>query len=1009
MASEKFSHLHVHTEYSPQDAPVGVKSLVQRAKELGYKSLAVTDHGTISAWVKFALACKDAGIKPIFGIEGYFVENRFDKTGKRNNHHIILLAKNQIGMRNIQQMSQLAYEEGYHYDPRMDWKLLEKHAEGVICTSACVSGIVPETLRGDISRGIQPNYEAAKAYALRFQKIFADDFYLEIQSHGLDIETETYPGILALAKETGIKVVGTNDVHYINREDANHQETLMTFNMHRCIKEPTVDEAKQGRIRHDTNMFYLRGPDEMASLFDDGAAAEATVEIADKCVAEMKFGKTQLPSVVIQGFKDEFEYLKKLARDGMRRLGKEGIKEYEDRLHEELEVIGRLKEKGFMFDRYFLIVHDYVSEAQRRGIYVGVGRGSGAGSLVLYCLGITGIDPLPLDLLFERFLTEDRNEMPDIDVDFEHSRADEVFKYIKEKYGEGRCARIGTFHTFHVASSIKAAFKVFDPKGTYEKEQKAKQEAERPNDRAKASRRKEQREKIIDESARFANDVTGRLPKDPNSGTPSSKCTFNKAVADKNEDYFYVYQDEFFQELKTSLPAEFAFAEAIEGLVKERSKHAAGVIITEDPLVWVCPQQFVGSAKELATAFDMGDAEKLGLIKFDILSIKGLTVLAHAVRIIKARHGTDVDINHLPTDDPKALSMFTKGDTLGIFQFESDGMRRLLKDMEADCFEDVIAANALYRPGPADNIPIYVACKHDTSKVKYPVASLETTLKPTYGIMVYQEQVMKITRILAGFSVSEADKVRKAMGKKKKEILDQMRDKFIEGTQKNKTCSEGIAKDLWSQMEKFGSYAFNKAHAAGYAYIAYQCAWLKAHYPAELMAAQLSVEGADSKYEVVAKYEHGLRDMKIDLLPIDINKSKADYVVENNGSKVALRKGFKGIKGIGAIAYESIVANQPYKDMFAYCAKAGPGAKSDVVQALIDVGSFDFLLPGMKKKKGRDMTRPDIFADYLDQAKRAANERNQKGARKEEMEGMGVVFGAEEPSQAGSLSESYSF
>jgi DNA polymerase III subunit alpha len=997
-ADMKFAHHHLHTEYSPQDAPVGLKKLVEYSKHLGYKTLTVTDHGTVSSWVKLQQYCKEKGIKPIFGLEGYFCPDRHLKTGGRINHHIVLLAKNNIGIKNIYRMSELSWKEGFYYSPRIDWDLLEKYHEGVICTSACVSGIIPETF-------LEHGLEAAIPVAQRYKDIFGRDFYMEVQYHCLEIERKAYAGVAQIAKRLGIPLLGTNDVHFLRKEDAGTQEAMMAVNTGRCLKDPN-------RMKHEQNQLYLKSPDEMVEVFGgrNRQAVVSALEIADQCTADLSSGKIQLPSIEVpKEYKSDMDYLEALSWKGLAERGKAGLKDYEDRLKEELQVIRDLREKkGLMFDRYFLVVWDYVNWAWTNGIRVGVGRGSGAGSLVLYCLKITGIDPIPYDLLFERFLAPDRNEMPDIDIDFEYERGAEVNEYLRRKYGDDRFARIGTVSTFHVASALKAAFKAFDPCGTFEKQQAAKEASEQQKKTSSVKgKRWEKNDGIKDETAFLANEITKLLPKDPNSGAPSAKCTLLEEVAKTKEDAIYVYDEvPEFREYKKKYPEVFAFAEQIEGLVKDRGVHAAGVLITEDPLVEVCPQQYSsrGSNPQLATAFDMGDVEKIGCIKFDILRTKVLSVITRAVRMIKARHGVTVDIDNLVPDDKKAIQVFKSADTLAIFQFESEGMRNLLRDMRPDCFEDVIAANALFRPGPIENAGLYCKRKHGEEKVVYPVEILAPLLKPTYGVMVYQEQVMKITRLLAGFDASEADKVRKGMGKKKKDIIDAMGEKFLKKVSELNTCTVPVAKDLWGQMEKFGSYAFNKSHSAGYAYTAYQCAYLKAYYPAEFMAAQLSVEGLDSKYDTVKMYEEGVRGMGIKILPPDINKAKSDYLVEGYGKDVAVRKGFKGIPGLGQQVYTDLEKGQPYKDMFDFCMRGGQGTKSDVVNSLVFEGAFDWIKPMLKKKLGRtDVGRDDIFREYEDMIKRAQAEKREKGARKEEKEGIGFAFKIDASSDGGTF------
>jgi len=987
-ANQKFAHHHLHTEYSPMDAPVSLKKLVEYSKHLGYKTITVTDHGTVGSWVKLASACKDAGIKPIFGIEGYFVDDRHIKKGGRDHNHIVLLAKTNEGIRNIYKMSEISWKEGYYYgDPRMDWELLEKYHEGVICTTSCVSGVVPDLVRND-------KYEEALTNAKRFQSIFGKDFYAEVQYHCLDVEKKAYAGVAKIAASLGLPLLGTNDVHYLRKEDSSTQEAMMAVNTGRCPEGPK-------RMRHEQNQLYLKSPDEMIEMFGgkDRLAIRSSLEIADVCTAELQFGKTQLPSIEIpKEFKSDTEYLEYLARKGMKDRGKEGIPEYEARYEEEMGVIRKLREKGLRFDRYFLIVWDFVNWAWENGIRVGAGRGSGAGSLILYCLKITGIDPIRFDLLFERFLTMDRNEMPDIDIDFDNERGPEVSRYCCQKYGGERFAKICSVSQLHVASAIKAAFKAFDPGGTWEEQQSSDDvtKTQQKNQGTKV-RRTEKKGRDRNENDTLANDVTKLLPRGP-SGGPSDKCTLIKSIADADDEMIYVYDDPKFQDLKRQYPEVFDFAEKIEGLNGPKSIHASGVVITEDPLVEVCPQQLSGKGKnkEPATVYDMEDLEKLGLIKFDQLKQKALTVITRVLGWVKERHGLTLDVDEtIDLEDKKVLDMFARGETTAIFQFESPGMVSTLRDMKVTCFDNLIAANALYRPGPMDFIEDYCQRKNGRQQVRYAAPALESLLKPTYGIMVYQEQVMSITKILAGFSGSEADKVRKAMGKKKPEVLAAMKDKFIKGCDKVGNCDSQTASMIWDQMEEFSKYAFNKSHSAAYSFIAYQCAWLKTYYPGEFMAAQLSVEGADSKYDIVTKYENAAAEMGFKILPPNVSTAKGDYMVETNAGRSCIRKGFKGVKGLGEQVYMDIIKGQPYTDMFDYCMRAEAGTKSDVVKTLIDDGGFNWLKPILEQRPvfhGKKATTADFELEYNIQIERAKREKKDK-TRNEEVKGMGTPFG----------------
>jgi DNA polymerase-3 subunit alpha len=987
----KFAHHHVHSEYSPWDAPVALKKLVKYSKELGYKTVTITDHGRISAWVKLALLCKENGMKPIFGTEAYFVADRKERNGKRHHYHLVLIAKNNVGMRNICRLSELSYREGYfNGDPRIDWELLEKYHEGIICSTACISGPLahPFKIRPDNEKDIELHtiqedgkviygdpYALARANASRLKSIFGADLRAEVQYHNIPAEDRAYEGVVSIAKEFGIPLLGTNDAHYLRKEDCPTQDIMTAVNLGKCIKD-------EKRLRHGTNQLYLKSPDEMIEVFGgkNTAAVQNALEIADICNAEMQFGRNLFPSVEIPPeFSNAMDFLEHLSWQGLKERGKSGNPVYEARLKEELSVVRRLREKGKEFDKYFIVVWDYIRWARENGVWVGKGRGSGCGSLILWCLKITGLDPLPYDLLFERFLAEDRNEMPDIDTDFDSDEGDRVFQYVCEKYGGGHVAKICTYQVVHCATALKAAIKVFDPCGTYEKELavKAASEQTKKARKHKASSGAKEKSSVRDETAAMGNMITKMLPMGPN-GTADPKCTLLEEVYKKDPDgRIYVYKDvPPLLDYKRKYPEIFQFAENIEGIVMNVSRHASGVLIAKEELADFIPQQFSGSGtkKELTTAFDMNDIDKLGGVKFDFLMVKVLSVLRRCVRTVEQRHNVKIDIENFEPTDAKALNIFRTGDTVAVFQFESRFMREILKEMECSTFEDVIAANAMGRPGPMKYIPTFCNRKKGKERVVYAAAVLETVLKPTYGVMVYQEQVMKACRVLAGFTGSEADKVRKAMGKKKKDVLEQMKEKFLKGCKAQDTCSEDVAAKIWSDMEEFAEYAFNKSHAAAYAYTAYQCAYLKAHYPAEYMAAQLSVESADSAYEKCEEYESAARSMGIRVLKPDLNKSKVDYtVVDMPDGKPAILTGFKGIKGFGGDTCEQIVKSQPYKSIYDYCRRCEGGQKEALAKDLIDKGAFDCLKAALKKRKNltREVTIRDLENEYDEQKERA--------------------------------------
>ncbi len=882
MKHADFVHLHVHTQYSLLDGAIRLDRLFEKAKSFSMPAVTITDHGNIFGTIDFYQQAYRAGIKPIIGSELYVApRSRLDRESYgigESNRHLVVLVKNAQGYRNLVKLSSISFLEGFYYRPRVDKEILAKYSEGLIGMSACLHGeIADHVLKG--------NREAARKSAEEYRTIFGDgNFYLEIMENGIPEQKVANQGILALGKELGIPVVATNDCHYLNREDSEAHDILL------CIQTgKTIEDTD--RMRLGTDQFYFRSPEEMIKLFDYcPEAIENTINVAEKCNLTLNFDQIFLPHFTIQGDKTLEEHLRDLTIEGWQKLRRElGINEgpqleqYEKRLYKELEII-----KSMGFAGYFLIVADFINHAKARQIPVGPGRGSVAGSLVANALGITNIDPIRYGLFFERFLNPDRKSMPDIDVDFCIEGRNDVIRYVTEKYGSDKVAQIITFGTMQARA-------------------------------------------VIRDVGRALNMTYGEVDRIAKLVPPALGMTLDNALK---------LEPRLQEEVKKNdkVARLLSLSRKLEGLNRHSSTHAAGVVISDKPLIERVPL-YKTQRDEIVTQFTMNDLQPCGLIKFDFLGLKTLTVIRDTLRFVKGGKGRDIDINRIPLDDRPTYQLLMKGETDGVFQLESSGMKEILVSMKPDCIEDVMALIALYRPGPLKMVPEFIARKQGKTKIVYESPELETILKETYGVILYQEQVMQIASALANYTMGEADTFRKAMSKKKASEMEKERPKFLEGAKKNK-IPEGAAKRIFEQMETFAGYGFNKSHSAAYAMISYQTAFLKAHYPVEFMAALLSSE--KNNRDKIIKYISDCKEMAISVLPPDINESAVDFsVVEER-----IRFGLAAVKNVGVGAIESIISAREEGGKFLsftdFC-RRGDLRKINkrVVESLIKCGAFD--------------------------------------------------------------------
>ena len=898
---KSFVHLHVHTQYSLLDGASRIPELVKRAKALGQSALAITDHGVMYGVIDFYRACKAEGIKPILGMETYVTKGKYDavETKERDYAHLILLAKNQLGYQNLMLLSSEAFIHGFYYKPRIDYDLLRRHHEGLICLSACLAGDIPQALlRGEDARA----YEIAKM----LHETFGDDFYIELQNHGIPEQKEVLPKLRQLAKALGIKTVATNDIHYVKKEDADAQDVLL------CIQtQRFVDETD--RMRMETDEFYLKSYDEMAeALPDDVEALDCTNEIADKCNVEIQFGVRRLPHFTAPNGMDNDAFLRQLCDEGMKRKMPNAGKEAKDRLKYELSIIERM---GFV--DYYLIVWDFIHYAKTHDIMVGPGRGSGAASLAAYFLDITDVDPLKYNLLFERFLNPERVSMPDFDVDFCYERRQEVIDYVGEKYGEGHVAQIITFGTMAAKAVVRDVARVL-------------------------------RVPYAD-ADRLAKLIPNVL-----------KITLSEAIQMNAELKALYDSDETMRRV-------LDLSMKLEGLPRHSSTHAAGVVISGVPLNTVVP--LTSNEGALTTQFPMTTLEELGLLKMDFLGLRTLTIIRDALQFIRQEGKTVPDFSKNDFDDPAVWRMIASGDTDAVFQLESGGMRQFMSQLKPDCFEDLIAGISLYRPGPMEQIPRYIRGKHE-GNIEYAHPLMEPILKNTYGCMVYQEQVMEIVRTLAGYSYGRSDLVRRAMSKKKHDVMAKERTFFVYGTEGvdgaiKRGVPEDVANHIFDEMMDFASYAFNKAHAACYAVVAYRTAYLKCYYPTELFAA--TINGYRQNTDSVAAYVYDARRLGIKVLPPDVNRSMALFNVENN----AIRFGLSSVRNVSESVMQNVVRdrtqNGPFKSFEDFVNRTH-GLNKRMLEGLIAAGCFD----SMGYTRNSLLT---VYAQALDAAQRAQKTR----------------------------------
>lgn len=888
----EFVHLHCHTEYSLLDGAIRIKDLCQRVKDLGMPAVAITDHGGMYGAVTFANTARSMGIKPIIGCEVYVAQGSHREKGEKGQlFHLVLLAKDIRGYRNLVQLVSTAHLDGFHYKPRVDKELLRAHSDGLIALSACLAGEVSRKL-------MHEGVDAGAVAALEYADIFPGRFYLEIQANGIREQERVNALLVELAHKTRLPLVATNDCHYLSREDAEAHDLLL------CIQTQTTVDAER-RMRMETDQLYVKAPEEMEAAFAHVPEALAnSLRIAEECNLEIERGVHHFPTYELpEGVSVGGEF-RRLAHEGLsRRLTAMTCsvdeKVYWDRLEHELTVIEQMG-----FEAYFLIVQDFINWAKDQGIPVGPGRGSAAGSLVAYALRITNLDPLPYDLLFERFLNSERVSLPDIDVDFCERRRVEVIRYVSQKYGEDHVAQITTFGTMKAKAVVRDVGRALGM--TFAETDRIAKLI--PDDQPTI-------EKLLDEK--------------------KAKVTIDNAVKAVPELQEMIKADPRIGKL-------IDISRRLEGLSRHASTHAAGVVISDRTMTDYVPL-YRGKKDEIVTQYDMKRVEEIGLIKFDFLGLRTMTVIDDCLKLIKKQGRKVPDLERLSLDDKKTFDVFAGGDTDGIFQVESAGMRRYLRMLKPTCFEDLIAMLALYRPGPLGSgmVEEFIKRKHGQIKVSYPHPSLEATLRPTYGVIVYQEQVMQTAQVVANYSLGEGDLLRRAMGKKNAEEMAKQRKRFLEGARANK-IPDSTANHIFDLMEKFAEYGFNKSHSAAYALIAYHTAYLKAHFPVEFMAALISSEISNT--DKVFKYINACREMDIPVLPPDVNQSEFRFSVREG----AILFGLGGVKNVGEEAVGEILeerqAGGPFKDLAEFCCRANlRRITKRVLEYLIKSGALDNL------------------------------------------------------------------
>jgi DNA polymerase-3 subunit alpha len=905
-----FVHLHLHTQYSILDGATAIKRLKNRVVELGMPAVAITDHGNLFGVKEFHAEFKKSGVKVIIGCEAYVARrSRFDKEKEtkddRSGDHMVILAKNYTGYKNLIKIITQSWTEGFYGKPRIDKELLYANKEGLIISSACIAGEIPRAV-------LAGNMERAEEVVMELKREFGDDFYLEVMRHPTNDPTAdqtVYPlqeksndGIFALSAKTGVKVIATNDVHFLRKEEAEAHDRLICINTNVLVNDPS-------RMRY-TKEEYLKSYDEMLALFSDHPETLAnTLEVAAKVEEYDINHEPVMPEFAIPGgFKDDDDYLQHLTYEGAKQLYKEITPELKERIDFELETVKRMGYPG-----YFLIVWDLIKSAREMGVWVGPGRGSAAGSVIAYCLQITLLDPLKYGLLFERFLNPDRISMPDIDIDFDEDGREKVLEWVVNKYGYNRVSNVVTFGTMAAKSAIKDVARVEDMK--------------------------------IPEANRLTKMI------------PDGITTLAKAYSAAPE--LKALRETGDEKTRRTL----AYAEILEGSVRQTGIHACGVIIGKDDLVNYVPLYTSKESKLLVCQYEGTFLEDVGMMKMDFLGLKTLSINKDTVELIKKLHGKDIDLETLPLNDKKTYELYSKGMTSAVFQFESPGMKKYLKELKPNRFEDLIAMNALYRPGPLSYIPNFINRKHGSEKISYELPEQKEILEETYGVTVYQEQVMLLSQKLAGFSKGDADSLRKAMGKKQRETLDKMKPKFLDGCKKN-GLDTAVCEKIWNDWESFAQYAFNKSHSTCYAYLSYQTAWLKTHYPAEFMASNLSRNLSDIKE--ITKLMETCRRMKLKVLGPSVNESDYKFTVIKNNT---IRFGLSAIKNVGEMAALSIIEerekNGPFKGIFDFIERINLNiVNKRTIEAFVYSGAMDSF-EELKRHQYFNEKEEPVFVDIL--------------------------------------------
>lgn len=922
----EFVHLHTHTEFSLLDGAARISDLIKKTKELGMSSLAITDHGAMYGVVDFYKEAIANGIKPIIGCEVYVApRTRFDKTHEYDSKysHLILLAENEVGYKNLIKIVSAGFTEGFYYKPRVDFELLTEYSKGIIVLSACLAGELPKAV-------LNGNYEGAKEIAKKYIDVFGkDNYFIEIQDHGLADQKRSNPELIKLAKELGVGLVATNDIHYVEKKDAEAQDVLMCIQMDKTVDDPE-------RMKFETEEFYLKSPEEMRALFSYiPEALENTVKIAKRCNFDFDFKTRHLPSYDVPDNKEPFEYLKELCYEGLEKRYKEIDKTLIERLDYELSVINSM---GFV--DYFLIVWDFIHFAKNNEVMVGPGRGSAAGSIVAYTLGITGIDPIRYNLLFERFLNPARVSMPDIDIDFEPEGRQKVINYVIEKYGADKVSQIITFGTMKAKLAIRDVGRTLNiPYADVDR-------------------------------------VAKLVPFD-------LKMTIDKALEISVELKGLYETDSKIKKL-------IDMARTLEGLPRHKSTHAAGIVITEEPTVNYIPMQTNDEA--VTTQFVKDTVEELGLLKMDFLGLRNLTVIENAVKIIEKNKGIKIDMSEISYDIKEVYDNISTGNTDGVFQIESAGMKSFMQELKPTSLEDIIAGISLYRPGPMESIPMYIHNKNHPEDIKYKHPLLKNILDVTYGCMVYQEQVMQIVRTLAGYSLGDADLLRRVISKKKMDKMEIERKNFIYGKKDeqgnsiingciNNGIDEQTATDIFNEMYDFANYAFNKSHAAAYAYITYQTAYLKTFYPVEYMASLIS---SVDDLEKANEYIINAKKMGIDLFPPDVNKSSDTFTVEAN----SIRFGLSVVKNVGRSFIQRIVREREENGLFTgfsdfVSRMVGKDINKRAVEGLIMCGAFDSM--GIKRSQ-----LMEVYEEVIN---------SESNLKRENLEGQFSLFDDDEPQE----------